>query len=901
MASLQGNAIKDTYKSLLKVADNGELEATAQEITDGNGNGTGVSLNTSGDVTATGTVAFGSLKDTGENITITKFVDEADGISNNDNDSTIPTSAAVRDYVDSNITAQDLDISDGTNSGSVDLDSQSLIFTGDAGVSATVSGQTLTLDSSALQNQIDSNDGDITTLQAADVTLQNNIDSEESARISADTNLQNQINSNDGDISGLDGRLVTAENKLATIETNADVTDVTNVTTALNSISVTELNDVTSAGSGAIITTNERNKLAGIEAGAEVNPTAGEIKTLYESNADTNAFTDAQLNKLNGIESGAEVNTVDSVNTQTGAVVLDADDISDAATTNKFTTQAEIDKLAGIESGAQVNTVDSVNGATGVVVLDPDDLNDTTTVNKFTTQAEIDKLAGIEAGAEVNIVDSVNSQTGVVVLDADDIDDTSTTNKFTTQTDIDKLAGIEALADVTDATNVTTALGSISVTAHSDVTSAGSGQIITTIERDKLAGIAAGAEVNTVDSVNTQTGAVVLDADDIDDTSTTNKFVTSTDVTKLGHITVTQAVDLDTMESDIANLQSDKYDKTGGTISGSVTVTGDLSATNLGGTLSTAAQPNVTSVGTLSSLAVSGNLTVDTDTLYVDASNNRVGVGISSGLEQALDVDGSINLRGGQIFASADGSNTFFANAIQHIFRAGSSGSFAERVRIDSSGNVLIQNSDARLRGGDTTGRFIASNSDTTSYISMNGSANADPHTIALITNSHIAFLTGSPSSTIRARIDDDGLKFGADTAAANALDDYEEGTWTMGIAFDGASAGVTYSFNTGTYTKIGRQVTVTGRLLLSSKGSSTGGAAITGLPFTIANSQSNYSAASLWIQNITFANQYNAVGAINDTRIGLEEVTELGVGSVLTHANFANNSDIILSFTYFV
>ena len=187
MASLQGNTIKDTYKSLLKVADNGELEAAAQEITDGNGNGTGISLNTSGDVTAPGTVAFGSLKDSGENITITKFVDEADGIANNDNDSSVPTSAAVRDYVDNNITAQDLDISDGTNAGSVDLDSQSLIFTGDAGVSATVSGQTLTLDSSALQSQITSNDSDITALQAADVTLQNNIDAEASTRAAADT------------------------------------------------------------------------------------------------------------------------------------------------------------------------------------------------------------------------------------------------------------------------------------------------------------------------------------------------------------------------------------------------------------------------------------------------------------------------------------------------------------------------------------------------------------------------------------------------------------------------------------------------------------------------------------------------------------------------------------------
>jgi hypothetical protein len=54
------------------------------------------------DGTFTGTVSFGTLTDSGESISVTKFVDEADGISSNDNDTTIPTSAAVKDYVDNN-------------------------------------------------------------------------------------------------------------------------------------------------------------------------------------------------------------------------------------------------------------------------------------------------------------------------------------------------------------------------------------------------------------------------------------------------------------------------------------------------------------------------------------------------------------------------------------------------------------------------------------------------------------------------------------------------------------------------------------------------------------------------------------------------------------------------------
>ena len=50
-----------------------------------------------------GTIAFNSLKDSGEDITITKFVDEADTIASNNNDTTIPTSAAVIDYVDTEV------------------------------------------------------------------------------------------------------------------------------------------------------------------------------------------------------------------------------------------------------------------------------------------------------------------------------------------------------------------------------------------------------------------------------------------------------------------------------------------------------------------------------------------------------------------------------------------------------------------------------------------------------------------------------------------------------------------------------------------------------------------------------------------------------------------------------
>jgi hypothetical protein len=52
---------------------------------------------------------------------------------------------------------------------------------------------------------------------------------------------------------------------------------------------------------------------------------------------------------------------------------------------------------------------------------------------------------------------------------------------------------------------------------------------------------------------------------------------------------------------------------------------------------------------------------------------------------------------------------------------------------------------------------------------------------------------------------------------AANTLDDYEEGTWTPAFTPQtGAYGSIGYAYNTGTYTKVGRLVTVTGRIQVS-------------------------------------------------------------------------------------
>jgi len=67
----------------------------------------------------------------------------------------------------------------------------------------------------------------------------------------------------------------------------------------------------------------DKTKLDGIEAGATADQTAGEIKTAYESNADTNAFTDAEQSKLSGIEAGADV--TDTANVTAAGALMDSE------------------------------------------------------------------------------------------------------------------------------------------------------------------------------------------------------------------------------------------------------------------------------------------------------------------------------------------------------------------------------------------------------------------------------------------------------------------------------------------------------------------------------------------------------------------------------------------------
>ena len=109
----------------------------------------------------------------------------------------------------------------------------------------------------------------------------------------------------------------------------------------------------------------------------------------------------------------------------------------------------------------------------------------------------------------------------------------------------------------------------------------------------------------------------------------------------------------------------------------------------------------------------------------------------------------------------------------------------------------------------------------------------------------YTAFSTGG---TERLRITANGLTFNGDTAAANALDDYEEGTWEI-VVKDSAGNLATTNNKTMNYTKIGRSVHVHGYFDLANIGAMVGTNTLQfyGLPFAAANT-AGYSEASIGV-----------------------------------------------------
>jgi len=97
--------------------------------------------NGSSAITTTGTITYGSLSD--GSITITAFVDEDNMASNSA--TLVPTQQSVKAYVDTQLTAEDLDVTTDSGTIDIDLDSETLTIAGGEGIDTSATGTTVTI------------------------------------------------------------------------------------------------------------------------------------------------------------------------------------------------------------------------------------------------------------------------------------------------------------------------------------------------------------------------------------------------------------------------------------------------------------------------------------------------------------------------------------------------------------------------------------------------------------------------------------------------------------------------------------------------------------------------------------------------------------------------------------
>jgi hypothetical protein len=271
-------------------------------------------------------------------------------------------------------------------------------------------------------------------------------------------------------------------------------------------------------------------------------------------------------------------------------------------------------------------------------------------------------------------------------------------------------------------------------------------------------------------------------------------------------------------------------------------------------------------LGTDSSLALSTkNILIGTTTAVVNYGRELVvdATALTSEPEAFLALKGnrvSGNIAAVPFYNGAEqvGSITMQAEGNMRLLTGTTTANTSEKVRITSAGQVAIgTSSPASFSDGfvslqvKNAANNISANGGSYLEITQNanfdsgwkyvGSAAASRYEQGVGGHYFFTAPSGTAGNAVtfseRVRIDSDGLKFNGDTAAANALDDYEEGTWTATL-----TDGTVSKTSTAEYTKIGRQVFIRGGISNAEDPSSfTGDVYITGVPFVPTASTSMY------------------------------------------------------------
>ena len=280
-------------------------------------------------------------------------------------------------------------------------------------------------------------------------------------------------------------------------------------------------------------------------------------------------------------------------------------------------------------------------------------------------------------------------------------------------------------------------------------------------------------------------------------------------------------------------------------------------------------------------------LNADLD-VYHNGSQNLVESAAGQVLEvrastlQVTDSGGTENL----LRAVGDGACELFHNGTKRFETLSNGGKLTGRFHINGLNGAIDYNNTAH----------------TLEYI-VNGGTHSELNTSAYVPATNAGKHLGHANKRWN-NVYANGILFGGDSAAANTLEDYEEGTFTPEWTTTGTNfSSVTYSHQTGNYTKIGNLVHVSLKLRSIASSGGSGGLLIGGLPFQI-NDTTGAGGGSPAFHNINVNN--SAVNISVETRNGTSQFYMLasvddGMWSNVQHNNIRGSSvsEMRVSFAY--
>ncbi len=440
--------------------------------------------------------------------------------------------------------------------------------------------------------------GSLTSLTTANLTLGSTLITTTGAELnilSGVTTTSSEINK----LSSITNGTITAS-KVVIVDSNKDITGFRNISLTGTIIGASTLSATNLTGT---LTTNAQpniTSLGSLTSLTTVSLTLG--STLITT-------TGTEINTLSGVTNGtitaSKVVIVDSnkditgfrnislIGTLSGASTVSATNLTGTLTTSSQSNITTLGTLTSLTSNGNVNIASHNGTTTGL------QLNGTLIT---ATAANINLLSGLTAGTAIAnkllLIDSNKDINGLNSLSATNLTGTLTTNSQPNITSIGSLSSL---------TTSSLTLGLTLITSTGTEINTLTGVTAGTVSSSKTVIVDSNKDIigfRNISLSGNLTGATTISASNLTGTLTTNAQPNITTLGTLTSLTLSGAI------SGITNISLN------GTISGATTI----SATNLTGTLTTASQPNITSLGSLTSLTVD---TLNCSSTSITITNNK--------------------------------------------------------------------------------------------------------------------------------------------------------------------------------------------------------------------------------------------------------------------------------------